>query len=415
MDIDIKKYEQLLRASIDAKLSTMDSTFSNSIGLKLSRSKLLIWLNEPSSIILNNDFKAQIEQIITAVLYPYWIVKHKAGLTLVPRWGEPAESARALSYDLHFGIYKRLEVDKLSSTNLFENAKHEVKIALMDDFFWCPDGTSNCPSVPDLAIEAITRNGKTTLLRYLIVNCDGYAKIKVKNGAIVDNFASIIVIDPKLDADLRATTISINGKYIAPDFSKSDINYLDQVNTQLKEIIDLMSPLDLNPFIYRDDVMVASRMYEQMKASSERNSQDVHVAKDISELYETDISKIMFRMPESVMPEAEKLVVNIKDKPYRAFKTQTTMLEFMDARINKGNALVYFCNNNDIPLESVIAFGDMTNDNELLETAGLGVCLCNGNNETKKIANDITEYDNNHDGIGHYLMKHIIEPKGWDK
>ena len=176
-----------------------------------------------------------------------------------------------------------------------------------------------------------------------------------------------------------------------------------------------MAPLDLNPFIYRDDVMVASRMDEQMKASSERNSQDVHVAKDISELYETDISKIMFRMPESTMIEAEKLVANIKNKPYRAFKTQTTMLEFMDARINKGNALAYFCNNNDIPLESVIAFGDMTNDNELLETAGLGVCLCNGNNETKKIANNITEYDNNHDGIGHYLMKHIIEPKGWDK
>ena len=209
--------------------------------------------------------------------------------------------------------------------------------------------------------------------------------------------------------------IGLNGGEVYDEIHDSRKEFYKLKREYIKEIIDLMSPLDLNPFIYRDDVMVASRMDEQMKASSERNSQDVHVAKDISELYETDISKIMFRMPESVMPEAEKLVVNIKDKPYRAFKTQTTMLEFMDARINKGNALVYFCNNNDIPLESVIAFGDMTNDNELLETAGLGVCLCNGNNETKKIANDITEYDNNHDGIGHYLMKHIIEPKGWDK
>ena len=209
--------------------------------------------------------------------------------------------------------------------------------------------------------------------------------------------------------------IGMNGGQLWDGIDDRFDEYYPLKKEYIKEIIDLMSPLDLNPFIYRDDVMVASRMDEQMKASSERNSQDVHVAKDISELYETDISKIMFRMPESVMPEAEKLVVNIKDKPYRAFKTQTTMLEFMDARINKGNALVYFCNNNDIPLESVIAFGDMTNDNELLETAGLGVCLCNGNNETKKIANDITEYDNNHDGIGHYLMKHIIEPKGWDK
>lgn len=209
--------------------------------------------------------------------------------------------------------------------------------------------------------------------------------------------------------------IGLNGGEIYDEIHDSRKEFYKLKREYIKEIIDLMAPLDLNPFIYRDDVMVASRMDEQMKASSERNSQDVHVAKDISELYETDISKIMFRMPESTMIEAEKLVANIKNKPYRAFKTQTTMLEFMDARINKGNALAYFCNNNDIPLESVIAFGDMTNDNELLETAGLGVCLCNGNNETKKIANDITEYDNNHDGIGHYLMKHIIEPKGWDK
>ena len=129
MNINISEYENLLRSSIDAKLNTMDSTFSNSIGLKLTKNKLLVWLNEPSSITLDNDFKTKIEQIASSILYPFWIVKHKGGLTLVPRFGEPAESARALSYDLHFGIYKRLQVDKISSTNLFENDKHDVKIA----------------------------------------------------------------------------------------------------------------------------------------------------------------------------------------------------------------------------------------------------------------------------------------------
>ena len=77
--INLQDYQNLLRASIDAKLSTMDSTFSNSIGLKLTRDRLLVWLNEPASITLNNDFKSQIEQIISSVLYPYWVVKHKAG------------------------------------------------------------------------------------------------------------------------------------------------------------------------------------------------------------------------------------------------------------------------------------------------------------------------------------------------
>ena len=93
--IDISAYQNLLRASIDAKLATMDSTFSNTIGLELTRNRLLVWLNEPASLTLDNEFKNQIEQIASSVLYPFWIVKHKAGLTLVPRYGEPPESARA--------------------------------------------------------------------------------------------------------------------------------------------------------------------------------------------------------------------------------------------------------------------------------------------------------------------------------
>ena len=161
-------------------------------------------------------------------------MKHKAGLTLVPRFGEPPESARALAFDLHFGIYQRLIVDKINSVNVYQNDKKEVAILLAHDLMW------NIDKIPELAIQAITRNGKTTLLRYLIVNCDGCSKIKVKNGALDDGFSNVVVIDPKLDADLRATTLSINGKYIAPDFTKSDNNFVDQINIQLKEIIDLM-------------------------------------------------------------------------------------------------------------------------------------------------------------------------------
>lgn len=232
MEIDIQAYQNLLRSSIDAKLSSMDNTFSNSIDLKLSKDKLIVWLNEPSSIILDNDFKNEIERISSSILYPYWILKHKSGLTLIPRFNEPPESARALSFDLHYGIYKRLEVDKVNSTNLFINNKNELKIGLMTDCFWTVKN--------HLAIESITRGGKTTLLRYLISNCDGYSKIKVKNGALDDGSVSIIVVDPKLDADLRETTLALGGEYLAPDFSKSDNNFLDAINIKLKNIIELM-------------------------------------------------------------------------------------------------------------------------------------------------------------------------------
>lgn len=234
MAVDIEEYQNLLRSSIDAKLSTMDSTFTNSIGLKLTKNKLLVWLNEPSSITLDNDFKAKIEQIASSVLYPYWILKHKAGLTLVPRYGEPIESARAISYDLHYGIYQRLTVDKINSINLYQNDKGEIGVLLAQDLLWQID------TLPELAIQAITRNGKTTLMRYLIINCDACSKLKVKNGAIDDGFKNIIVIDPKLDANLRNTTLSVNGKYMGPDFTKSDNNFIDRINDQLKAVVDLM-------------------------------------------------------------------------------------------------------------------------------------------------------------------------------
>lgn len=207
--------------------------------------------------------------------------------------------------------------------------------------------------------------------------------------------------------------IGLNGGEIYDEVHHTKTEFYKLKKEYVKEIIEMMAPFNLNPFIYRDDYMLASRMDKDMEASSKRNSQGVHIAKDISELYEADISKIMFRMPAELMPKAEERVASFGEKPYRAFKTQTTMLEFMDKRINKGNALRKFCEDNDIALEDVIAFGDMTNDNELLETAGWGVCLCNGNEETKAISNDITIYDNNHDGLGYYLMEKVIHKKEW--
>lgn len=68
---------------------------------------------------------------------------------------------------------------------------------------------------------------------------------------------------------------------------------------------------------------------------------------------------------------------------------------------------------NQLPLENVIAFGDTTNDNEMLEISGLGVCMFNGSEDTKKAADDITEKSNNEDGFAYYMERHFLKPLGW--
>ena len=60
-------------------------------------------------------------------------------------------------------------------------------------------------------------------------------------------------------------------------------------------------------------------------------------------------------------------------------------------------------------MENVAAFGDTTNDNEMLEVSGLGVCMINGSDDTKAVADDITLKSNNEDGVGDYLRTHFLD------
>ena len=55
-----------------------------------------------------------------------------------------------------------------------------------------------------------------------------------------------------------------------------------------------------------------------------------------------------------------------------------------------------------------MSFGDMSNDNELLRTAGWGVCMKNGSSDAKASANDITEYTNNENGFAQYIASNVL-------
>lgn len=273
---DIDTYSTLLRSSIDAKQEAEDSSFANSIGLKLSQDRLLVWLNEPAHLLLNNEFKNQIEQIASTVLYPKWIVKHKAGLTLIPRYNQPPESARALGFELHYGIYKRLIVNRLADTNVFSDGSQLV-IALMDDYYWQPS------VIPHMAIQAVTRGGKTTFLRYLAVNAVAFARQKVKEGAIDDGVNPLVVIDPKLDSSLRDTALKLGGVYVCPDFSKSDNSFIDSVSMELKALVDLMRNRaeikKKDPKVKFKDVFV---MFDEMVSISNDSS----TVKSLAKLWE---------------------------------------------------------------------------------------------------------------------------------
>lgn len=208
--------------------------------------------------------------------------------------------------------------------------------------------------------------------------------------------------------------IGMNGGQLQDNVRKKYEEFYKLQPDTIKEIIELMEPIQANPFIYIGEDMLSLYIDEDMYSSMKRHNIKCEQVKDISDFWKNDTNKILFRLKSAdQMPEVEKFCEEHKSDKYAYFKTQPTMMEFQDARINKGIALKAFCEANNISLDEVIAFGDTSNDNEMLKLAGWGVCLKQGSDDTKACANVITDYTNDEDGLGRYMVDHWYKEKGW--
>lgn len=78
--------------------------------------------------------------------------------------------------------------------------------------------------------------------------------------------------------------------------------------------------------------------------------------------------------------------------------------------VTKASAIAELAKHLQIPKERIIAFGDSGNDIEMLKSVGIGVAMKNATQELKDVADMITAFDNNNDGVGiflDYLYKYL--------
>lgn len=205
--------------------------------------------------------------------------------------------------------------------------------------------------------------------------------------------------------------ISMNGGEIW-DYHTNRFEELYKLKKEwIKEIVEITKPLNVNPYMYYHGALKALKYDEMVNAAAIRNKKRLIVAKDEEDFANEDNGKIMIRVKEEQMEEFEEYISRFPSPYYQEFKTQATLMEFTDKRISKGAALVKYCDMNHLDINRVVAFGDTTNDNQLLQNAGWGVCLLNGSDDTKAVSNDITEYTVEEDGVARYIEKHILNGK----
>lgn len=203
--------------------------------------------------------------------------------------------------------------------------------------------------------------------------------------------------------------ICMNGGEIWDEHTKRFSEFYKLKKEWIKEIVEMTKPLHVNPYMYFHGALKAMKRDEVMEQTAVRNKKKLIIAKDVDDFADEDNGKIMIRIKEEQMEQFEKYIKEHPSPYYQEFKTQSTLMEFADRRISKGDALKKYCEMSGLPIESVMAFGDTTNDNLILKNAGWGVCLLNGSDDTKAISDDITEYSAEEDGVAHYIAKHILK------
>lgn len=85
--------------------------------------------------------------------------------------------------------------------------------------------------------------------------------------------------------------------------------------------------------------------------------------------------------------------------------------EIINKKFNKGKAIKQVCDYLHIPISNSVAIGDSMNDKEMLETAGLSICMENGSEELKKIVDDICPCIQENGIRDSFIKYHFIESK----
>ena len=83
------------------------------------------------------------------------------------------------------------------------------------------------------------------------------------------------------------------------------------------------------------------------------------------------------------------------------------VIDIFKKGLSKASGISHVSKWMDIPRDRIIAFGDESNDLEMIEYAGIGVAMSNAIDELKSIADEVTTLSNNEDGVAQMLSERL--------
>lgn len=206
--------------------------------------------------------------------------------------------------------------------------------------------------------------------------------------------------------------IGMNGAMLYDTKTNIETSSFTMNYEQMLQVYEHLKHFNFNRLYFCDDgVIYIPHLDPQMEATIERNK-DVEIFEiiddDLTKLKDKHCFKIGYSVLPEQMPELESYYAAHPIIGFNGFKTQSIYFEIMLEGVSKRVGLEKYCDIYDIKPEEVYTFGDTTNDVEMLAWAN-GVCLCNGTNDAKQAAKEITQYSASEEGFARYIEQKILK------
>lgn len=210
---------------------------------------------------------------------------------------------------------------------------------------------------------------------------------------------------------LSTPVVNFNGAFVHHplDNSMETIHKTLSLST-VKEVMDTMQKFPWSNMVAEVKDKVYVHYHDELVLDNFKMGKPVVTTGDIQKYLKDDPTSLLIQANAS---DIETIQAHLQQAHAEVVGNRTWdspwghVIEVFPSGLSKAAGLAHVSKWLDIPKERIIAFGDENNDLEMIDYAGVGIAMSNGIDELKAIADDVTTFSNNEDGIADMLTKRL--------
>lgn len=174
-------------------------------------------------------------------------------------------------------------------------------------------------------------------------------------------------------------------------------------------LYDYAKKNDMGMITYEGDTVIhGTRSDKYMEFEARLNFMELKQIDNFAEHITFDVNKCLFTAPPEVAPELEKEMAAAYEGKLSIYRSEEFFIEAMPLGVDKAASLDRLFNAIGADVSDTIAVGDGFNDMSMIKYANVGVCMKNGQQAVKDVADYVTERTNDEDGIVEVIEKFIL-------